>query len=298
MEQFVTAAQSGDTFAWNILYNHHYPWLYATALRVCGNTPAAKDAVQDAFMQAYLKLSQLKDQQAFSGWLKTILLRICHHYMQPKKIFGTVCFGSEELWEDELNRKLDAYARHTRLHQAFNNLSETLQSVLLMRYFSNYQSYEEMAQLLCIPVGTVRSRLNQAKQKIAGHWQQSNEDNDTAYKQAQEWNHVYHNYFGNIHTSLAWREKLINHFRKDMQIIFTSGKTAVGRNTIAREISDDISYGTSFGDVQVTSCSAISIVETKNINSQEYPDRCPDSSVLVLYRNHDKVTRLHLHNSH
>lgn len=65
MQQFVKGAQAGDTSAWNILYRQHEPWLYATALRICGDSPGAEDAVQHTFIEAYLKLQQLKRRQLF-----------------------------------------------------------------------------------------------------------------------------------------------------------------------------------------------------------------------------------------
>lgn len=83
MQQFVKGAQSGNISAWNILYRQHEPWLYATALRICGDSPGAKDTVQHTFIQAYLKLQQPKEPAAFSGWLKTTLLRNCYRYIHP-----------------------------------------------------------------------------------------------------------------------------------------------------------------------------------------------------------------------
>ena len=80
MSKHIKAAQAGDNLAWNKLYKQHYPWVYATALRICGNSPDTKDIVQEAFITAYLKLHQLKDATAFAGWLKTILIRLCQQY--------------------------------------------------------------------------------------------------------------------------------------------------------------------------------------------------------------------------
>ena len=73
-QEFIKAAMAGDVSAWNILYRQHAPWLYATALGICGNSPEAKDAVQDTLIQAYLKLQQLKNPNAFTAWLKKMLL--------------------------------------------------------------------------------------------------------------------------------------------------------------------------------------------------------------------------------
>jgi hypothetical protein len=80
-------------------------------------------------------------------------------------------------------------------------------------------------------------------------------------------------------------------------LVFTSGNTAYGRQYIQKEIEDDLLYGSSFSDVQVTSSGSLSIVEVCNINSAEYPDRCPDSGIFVLFRNKNKVIRFNLHNS-
>ena len=61
IEQYVKAAQFGEEAAWNVLYQHYYPSLYATALRISKDIDNAKDAVQDTFIKAHLKLAQLKD---------------------------------------------------------------------------------------------------------------------------------------------------------------------------------------------------------------------------------------------
>lgn len=298
MQQFVKAAQAGDTSAWNVLYRQHEPWLYATALRICGNNPGAKDAVQDTFIQAYLKLQQLKEPSAFSGWLKTTLLRNCYRYIHPVYSHNnSISSGIENLYEDEINNKLDFYAQQTKIYNTLACLTESLQIVLLLRYFSTWQSYDKIATILCIPVGTVRSRLNQAKQKLTEYWAKSNDNNDTAYKKAAEWNDLYNTCFGNVYTSLHYREKLIRHFDKNMLVVFTSGKTAFGRNVVQQLIEEDIVYGNSFAALDVVSTSNISIVECHNINPGEYPDRCPDSTVFVLQRTGSAVTQFNLHNS-
>jgi len=301
MHQTIRAAIAGDESAWNSLYRQHYPWLYGMALRIWGNSPFAKDAVQETFLQAYLKLPQLKDPGAFASWLKTILIRYCNR--QFTRINSSVhpdpsLFALRECWEDQINSKLDVQGRQTKIYDTINHLTVPLQSVLMLRYFSNWTSYDQIATILCIPAGTVRSRLNQAKQKMAEQWMQSSDDNDMAYLQALQWNHLYNNYFQSVHSSPSHREKLLQHFSKDLALIFTSGKKDFGRALIEKEINDDLVYGNHFSQVNVMSSGLLSIVEVQNTNSTEYPDRCPESSILVLYRNKNKVTKMHLHNSH
>ena len=300
MQEFVKAAGAGDTSAWNFLFRQHYPWMYATALHICGNRPAAKDVVQETFVNAFLKLHQLKDINAFAGWLKTSLIHYCYRNKQRDLLHICEDLSSIEsfrLLDDEINKKLDKYEQQTKLYDILASLPGTLQSVLLLRYFSDFNSYEQIAAILCIPVGTVRSRLNQAKEKMMKYWQQSNADDDNIFRQVQEWNDLYYTCFANVYTSLSYREKLIGHFDKNLHLVFSSGKTVFGRKMVEQQIEEDLLYGNSFACLQVMSSGDISIVEVHNINSAGYPNRCPASTVFVLHRINNKTNRLHLHHS-
>jgi len=298
IQKLVLSAQNGEAVAWNALFRKHYPWMYATALQICGNIPAAKDAVQETLVNAYLKLQQLKDLNAFAGWLKTSLVRYCRRNKQEHSVSYEQyqLKKTQQPWEDELNRKLDWYAQQARLYNTLARLPDILQSVLLLRYYSNFNSYEQIASILCIPVGTVRSRLNQVKQKMMEHWQDSSDDNDKDFRQVKEWNDLYTVYFDNVYTSLHYREKLIAHFDRNLHLVFTSGKVVCGRRMVEQQIEEDILYGNSFAGLQVMSSGNISVVEVNNVNPAEYPDRCPDSTIFVLQRTGNKATRLHLHN--
>lgn len=299
IQDYVKAAQAGEDTGWNFLYRQHYPWMYATALHICGNTPATKDALQETFITAYLKLPQLKDTTAFAAWLKTILVRYCRRNAQKQLLVCSNCIPVENssFYDDEIGRKMDEYEQQSKMYAGLSCLSETLQSVLLLRYFSDWYSYEEISAILCIPVGTVRSRLNQAKQKLLAHWAISNDDNDMAFKQANEWNNLYNDYFRNVYTSLQSREKLIAHFDKNLRLVFTSGKTCKGRSIVQQMIEEDMLYGNSFAGLEVISSGNISVIDCRNMNSHEYPDRCPASSVFVLLRTGDVTTQMNLHHS-
>jgi RNA polymerase sigma factor (sigma-70 family) len=296
MQENIRRAQAGDTKAWNVIYQAHYPWLFATALRTCGNTPDARQIVQETFVQAFLKIHQLKDPAAFSAWIKMILLRYAYRLSKNHEENKIIDLNDADIWEDEIARKLDRYGIRAKVHNSLSDLSEDLRAVALLRYFSGWKSYEQIASVLSIPIGTVRSRLHQVRNKLSIHWMTKSESG-LALKQAEEWSNLYFNYFGNVHFSSTHREKLIGHMEKNLQVVFTSGKMAFGRSLIEQEIEDDLTYGNSFINLQVVSNDSISVVETHNSNSPEYPDRCPESTVLVLHRTKGKISRLHLHHS-
>ena len=294
MKEWVKAASNGDPRAWSRLYRENFPWLYAHALRILGNSRTVRDLVQECFIQAFLKLPQLKDPNSFPAWIKMILTRQCwrHNSHYANRHLDEFAMFSEHIIDLSYTQLKET---NPALYSCMATLSETLQSVIMLKYFSSRNSYEEMAAILSVPVGTIRSRLNQAKLKMRENWE--NNETDAHEEEAFEWNEYYNNYFGSLHNSQPSRATFISHLEKNLHLIFTSGKAAYGRKLIEKEISDDLEFGNYFSNVQVASSANLSVVEVSNINSSLYPDRCPPSGIFVLYRNKDKVHRMHFHNS-
>jgi len=148
---WVRAACAGDEVAWNYLYQSCYAQLYSTALGICGNTASAKDSVQDAFMMAYVKLTQLKEPATFFGWIKKICIHSCYRSLQRNRFNNAVDhipLESDTWWENELDEKLDNLWRRTHLFEVVSKLPQTLRSTLLLRYYTSYQSYDAIARIL------------------------------------------------------------------------------------------------------------------------------------------------------
>ncbi len=109
LPELVRAAKAGEEAAWNALYQQYYPKLYAVALRLYSNGPAAKDAVQETFIIAYLKLFQLQEIATFGGWLKKILLHHSYRDLHRNRLnvrLDTLVLASDAWWEDELSNQM------------------------------------------------------------------------------------------------------------------------------------------------------------------------------------------------
>lgn len=298
MRELLVAAQEGDSMAWSTLYGQHYAWMYAYALQICRNNMDARDAVQETFIRAFLYLHQLHNPHAFTGWLKTALIRQCYRIANKNPTHTNYHLVAHEgCSENEFLDKLELQSKRMKVQDGLSRLSENLQIVLLLRYFSDWNSYEQISAVLNIPVGTVRSRLSQARLKITENWKTRSGENDMALRESAEWSHMYRQYFVNVHVDMQYRERLINHFQNDLQVVFTSGRRVSGKSHIEKLIEEDMRFGSRFSDIQVVGSRTITIVETKNINSSVYPDHCPENSVFVLYRNKNKVGKIHLYNS-
>jgi RNA polymerase sigma-70 factor (ECF subfamily) len=299
LDSLVRSACDGDQQAWKYLHQSCHANLLSIAFRICGNTQAAKESVQDTFLLAYLHLIKLKEPRSFYGWIEKICINCCYRAArvhQHVSIESIPC-ESEIWWEDELDRKFEEISRRVQIFDGLANLSDTLRSPLLLRYFTSYNSYDDIALILGIPVGTVRSRLNQGRQNMSDYWQPDKSINANHLKSAEVWNGFYLETLLNVHNSLASRNRFFNHLSTDIRFYFTSGKVQSGRIVIQKEIEEDLLYGSGFGEAEIISSGDLTVVEIKNINSMEYPYRCPESSVVVMHRVKGNVVKVNLHNS-
>jgi RNA polymerase sigma-70 factor (ECF subfamily) len=295
-EKWVKDARAGDQQSWSFLYGQYYPVLYSLALKTCNNIPDAKDAVQAAFVTAYLRLESLRDPSAFGAWLRKILIRNTYR-TQQKCVADRMALKAVHESCDEMSHKLESLHTQSRLQSALAILPDYLQSTLLLRYFSGFHAYETIAEILSIPVGTVRSRLNQAKIKLAELWEDHSDTGLQVFKQNQEWNGFYYSTFAALHEHDSYKSRFLNHLQNDIRITFSRAKTSCGRWLIDREINEDRKFGSWFSPVNIFSSGNISVVEVKHFNSSKYPAHCPESSVFILYRNKGKVNQMTFHHS-
>lgn len=294
MQHHIKAALAGDQSAWSLIHQHYYPALFARALQLCGSGTVAKDAVQDTFVTAFLKLHQLRNEETFGAWLNKILTHTCYRMQHAKRKHSSIELPEENsaYRTDNFNDKLDDFYTRNRLHAALADIPEVLRSTLLLRHFSHFGSYDDIASVLAVPVGTVRSRLNQAKVKLAEHWKKNEDVGSQQVIRGEEWNQFYLNHFATMHWQDDAKSRLLNHFDKNMEMVYTSGKAGNGRALIENEVHEDRKHGSWMEPLNAVTSGNISILEARNHNSAEYPDRCPPNAVFVLYRDGNKANRL------
>lgn len=297
VQEWVQSAQEGEQTAWTCLYQLYNPALYSIALEITGNSASARDKVHDTFITAYLKINQLKNAKAFGGWLKKILIHKCYRSFYCNRIFerlDSIPHGTDRWWDDEFNRKLDLLSDENRLYSGLTRLSERLRSVVLLRYFSKFESYEAIAAILSIPLGTVRSRLNQAKSKLQDYWKRNQDPSNELFKETAELNQFYFETLSGMHNQDTCKNRFISHLKKDIRIIIL-GKTNIGTSVFEQQVIDDREHGSWLKPVEIVSSGNISIIEFRHFNSVEYPSHCPKSSVQLLYRTGSKVREMNLY---
>lgn len=167
----VRAARLGDVTSLGLLLESYRASLHGQALRLLGHGPQAQDAVQDTFLIALRKLDQIREPEAVGGWLHAILRNVC--LMRIREDRGEVLFEEvprrieQRSFESSAEEAIDRLAMRDWVWTALGELPESLRVTAMLRYFGGYPSYEEISSILGVPVGTVKSRLNGARLKLA-----------------------------------------------------------------------------------------------------------------------------------
>jgi RNA polymerase sigma-70 factor, ECF subfamily len=163
----VQQAQQGDRNAFGELVRLHYPGVIRVVYRLCGDTGLAEDMTQEAFLRAWINLSSFHPQSSLRNWLYRIAVNAALDVLRRKP---------EETLEDEAaqmvvdpglgpEKTLIEKEHVAMVQQAMQSLPEASRSVLVLREYGGL-SYQEIASMLDVPVGTVMSRLNYARNRL------------------------------------------------------------------------------------------------------------------------------------
>lgn len=164
-ERLVRKAQRGDRDAFGRLVEAHQHRLFTLAVRELGSAADAEDAVQEAFVRAWRALPRFRGQAAFSTWL----YRICLNAISDQRARGARGGGVplEDVAEPAdprdaiLERELSG-----ALQQALAELDETYRTAVLL-FDVLGRSYAEIAEVLGVPEGTVKSRIYRGRLELA-----------------------------------------------------------------------------------------------------------------------------------
>ena len=132
--------------------------LYHVAKTILHNDSDCEDAVQEAILQAYANVKTLRNQAYFKTWLVRILINECYKICRNQK--QSVPY--EEYMEQS---QAESENRQTGLWDIIKSLDEKYRMVIVLYYVEGY-SVKEVAQILRIPSGTVKSRLSHARKII------------------------------------------------------------------------------------------------------------------------------------
>ncbi|MEV8544715.1 sigma-70 family RNA polymerase sigma factor [Streptomyces sp. NPDC051572] len=166
--QLTRAAQSGEVAALGLLLERHRAGMRAVAVSILGPGADADDVMQDAALTALLRIGDVRDSEAVGAWLRAIVRNAGRVVVREAVVVRPV--GELPLQSPHMGPEqwLERNALRDWVWKALEELSPVLRMPLVLRYFATgVTSYERIAEVCGVPVGTVRSRLSQGRTKLA-----------------------------------------------------------------------------------------------------------------------------------
>jgi RNA polymerase sigma-70 factor (ECF subfamily) len=174
----IERCKNGESAAFDELVSHFEKRMFNFAYRISGNYDEANDVAQEAFIRVFNSIKTFRGDANFSTWVYRIIRNV---YLDERKKLKNYRLTSLddyiELDENSVSKQIEdegpgpediveEHERNQLLQHAIMSLPEN-QRIIVTLYHMQHQSYEEIADILSLPIGTVKSRLNRARLALA-----------------------------------------------------------------------------------------------------------------------------------
>ncbi len=173
-DTLLRASKSGDADAFNVLVQQYQTPIYNLTLRMVGDAAAAEDLAQDAFISAYRNLHRFAAGN-FRAWLFRIAANAARDYLRSPRVRRNVSLDvlaeSPDFSLQSSSESPEGYALRRELGGVIQDALKSLpqdQRLALVLVDLQGLSYEEAAQVLKTPVGTIKSRLSRGREAMRG----------------------------------------------------------------------------------------------------------------------------------
>jgi len=173
-EDLIERFQNGDLYAFDLIVKRYKNQLLNFVYRFLGNAEEAEDLVQETFLRVYRNRKAYQKVAKFSTWIYTIAGNLAKTELRKRKrrkFFSISDLGynekdydiSDEAYNPE--KDVDGRMKEEIIYKEIENLSPKFREVILLRDVQQL-SYEEISQIVNIPLGTVKSRVNRGRLKL------------------------------------------------------------------------------------------------------------------------------------
>jgi RNA polymerase sigma-70 factor (ECF subfamily) len=168
-ELIVNRARAGDRDAFEALVAANLASTFRTALAILGSEADARDACQEVFLKAWRELPRLRDVARFDAWLGRILVNACRSALRTRRRRYVREIPVDDPSATRLRARVpsldDRVSELDLLERSFERLSIAERTLLALHYLEN-RSIAEIAEVLGVPQGTVKSRLHAARRSF------------------------------------------------------------------------------------------------------------------------------------
>ncbi|HEX2061865.1 MAG TPA: sigma-70 family RNA polymerase sigma factor [Thermoanaerobaculia bacterium] len=173
IDDIIQRCLSGDQAAWEAIVRLHWRKVFNIAYKFVGKHDEAEDLTQDVFLKIFKSLNTFDRRANFQTWLISVSRNLCiDHYRSVRKERETM---NRDVDPDDLTpvsataspyAQIEQRDRVTLLRHALDKLAPTLRTAVMMRDIQEL-SYQEIADALKVPEGTVKSRINRGRTELA-----------------------------------------------------------------------------------------------------------------------------------
>lgn len=165
-DELVARFLAGDQAAFTALVHRHERRVYNLALRMLGREEDAKDAAQDAFLNALRKLSSFRGQAAFTTWMHRVTMNTCYDILRKRRREPLLDDPPDDIPSRVTGDPASQVADAIDVQRALVEVPVDFRAVLILHDVQDL-AYEDIAEILGIPVGTVKSRLHRGRVALA-----------------------------------------------------------------------------------------------------------------------------------
>jgi RNA polymerase sigma-70 factor (ECF subfamily) len=294
----VRAARCGEVAAVALLLERHAPRMRAVALSILGPGADTEDVLQDAAVVALRRVTDVRDPEAVGPWLGTVVRNACRSLLRQRRSVEAAGDWIPASDAADPERWLERNAMRDWVWEAIERLSPTLRLPLVLRHFSDgVTSYDDIARACGVPVGTVRSRLSQARarlcEELAGIATGAHSDasrlTDASRQQAQETLAAAERGHFDAFTAERWTTDVG---------LFIGTQHLGGRDLLVRGMEGDLADGVRQRPVHIVAGRSLAVWEMDLISPADNPEHCPPSVAWVLTLDDaGRVQRLRLHHA-
>jgi len=167
--ELVRRAKIGDPKAFDLMVDHYTPNLYRVVRRLASDQGEAEEIVQEAWLRAWRAFSRYKDDRPLINWLIRIAVNVARDRWRKKKPLDFADLSDSEVDVPDLDpgpeEKLTRKETLERLVNGVERLPPKHRMVVALRYDAGH-SYKEIADILGVPINTVRTHLHRAKSAL------------------------------------------------------------------------------------------------------------------------------------
>lgn len=170
-QELIAESVSGQTQAFDTLMLRYQDRLYNALTQILRNREDARDVVQEAFVMAWKKLETFRGESGFYSWLFRVAYNVAMSRQRKKRLPTTsidhqptsgAATPVDHHQEAQPSYRIETIERQQLVRTALENLPEEYRTVLVLKEIENFK-YEQIAQIVDVPLGTVRSRIHRAR---------------------------------------------------------------------------------------------------------------------------------------